>query len=238
MKKITGSAIKTDSFATSEFHDILRSVRNKKVFVKHKGKSYGITDLVTDRGQAILLAEQGGDGIRSDYLLRELSSIQGQDIFVEIDGKLFPAKKFSGGNTVEASEKQSLVAQTLKGLARIAGYEISPFFIKSLDEDELPAQPDDEIVDVEYPEEGVTEEIEPFTGSDFKLFSKTKSLLTEDAIHWLEENLKGYALNQILKRDPEALRGWENDLINTGILEIPARFSKSGHTEVLHVYDK
>lgn len=102
--KHVATAIKSKSMESGQLQDMLRTMRDKKVHVNHKGKNYGITDLVTDNGQAILLTEEGGEGIKASYLVRELQGMQGQDVFVEIDGKLFPAQKFSGGKVQAESQ--------------------------------------------------------------------------------------------------------------------------------------
>lgn len=107
----------TSNLESGKLQDMLRAQKTKKVSIRHKGKMYGITDLVTDSGQAILLADEGATGISADYLVKQLADTLGQDIFVEIDGKIYPAHTFSGG-AVQAA-KPSLLSTALSCFSSI-----------------------------------------------------------------------------------------------------------------------
>jgi len=86
--------------------DQLLTVKNKYVFVTRNNVYYAVEDVVKASGQVILLVEEDGKPVKSDWLAEELKDATGLDVFIELEGKLYPALSFSKG-TIQAKSKVS-----------------------------------------------------------------------------------------------------------------------------------
>jgi len=86
--------------------DQLLTVKNKDVYVTRDNVSYAVEDAIKASGQVILLVEEDGKPVKSDWLSEELKDATGLDVFIELEGKLYPALSFTKG-TIQAKIKAS-----------------------------------------------------------------------------------------------------------------------------------
>lgn len=118
--KITATSIKSD-LEPSTLQSTLLTQGNKSVSVKIKGESYGIVEVGVHEGDAILMAEKGQKGVKSNWLAKELQGIQADKIFIEYgSGKMIPALDVKKNVILANTAVQQKISLLEKGLSKIA----------------------------------------------------------------------------------------------------------------------